>query len=454
MSPEPQTSTASQATLREFLAVAFRRRWVIIGLFLATTTTVVTLSLSTKADFISTGRVLIKRGEKESLLTPSRSVGPWEEDLASEVEVVRSFPVLQRTREFLKVQTDSGAAPVKVDPKMVNAEVMGKSNVLAIAYSDPDPRVARRVCDALMSAYIEFRQKDMSLAFPLRFFESELARVESELNRKVEERREFVVREGIVDLGEQRRNLLGQMVTLADRRNQSAAELAEATAALRQMNELKSNPNIDLPTFSGLFSNEQALVDLKRRVIDQEAHVAQLRERYWEHSPEMVTAGNTLDTLKSMLVREVDSRLAMAASRIRTLEARQAVFDRDYAAIPPLLAAMPDQERRIDALDGEIKLLKDRFTDLTEKGDQARVTQNTTPSLTILVLSPASRAIPRNSRDYIRLALAPAFSVIVGLGLAFFIDGLDQTVHTSGHAEEAIELPVFAALTERRRRTS
>jgi capsular polysaccharide biosynthesis protein len=57
----------------------------------------------------------------------------------------------------------------------------------------------------------------------------------------------------------------------------------------------------------------------------------------------------------------------------------------------------------------------------------------------------------QNKLDYVRLGLAPAFSLVVGVGLAFFIDGLDLTVHTSGQAEEEVRVPVLAAITERRR---
>jgi len=64
----------------------------------------------------------------------------------------------------------------------------------------------------------------------------------------------------------------------------------------------------------------------------------------------------------------------------------------------------------------------------------------------------ASPAEPSNPLDLIRLALAPAFSLIVGIAIAFFIDGLDLTVRTANQAEEYLDLPVLASIGERRRR--
>lgn len=447
------TSPASrQATAREFLAVVFRRRWVILGLFVATTVTVVAFTLQQKAEFMSVGRVLVKRGEQESMLTPTRRVvGQWEEDLGSEVQLVKSHPVLERARELLRVEAGPGRAAPPVDGGRVDAEVVGKSTVLAIAYVDADSSTARRVCDAVIRAYLEFRQSDLSLTYPRAFFEEEIASVQGELDRWVEARRQFSNSEEVVNVVEQQRALIGHLASLEIRRSEAAADLAEARSLQQQLERLSSDPDIDLPTFAQLYSNESALVDLKRRVTEQEAVVMQRRERYRDESPEVVNALATLETLRGMLRREVEARVKISGSKVETLEARLAVFDRDIAATRAELELMPDRETRIANMDRRIGLLRDRLEQIVEKSDQARVVERTSLSNSLFLLAPAGAAVPTRTRDYVRLALAPAFSLVVGIGLAFFLDGLDLTVRTAGHAEETVDLPVLAAVNERRR---
>jgi len=70
----------------------------------------------------------------------------------------------------------------------------------------------------------------------------------------------------------------------------------------------------------------------------------------------------------------------------------------------------------------------------------------------VVVLAPASVATATNPLDMVRLGLAPAFSLLVGIAIAFFIDGLDLTVRTANQAEEYLDLPVLASMGERRRR--
>ena len=114
---------------------------------------------------------------------------------------------------------------------------------------------------------------------------------------------------------------------------------------------------------------------------------------------------------------------------------------------------MPDKGARIAMMDREIEILERRRLELTEKSDQALVTENTSSSINVMLLESAGWPKPVNARDYVRLALAPAFSIVVGIGLAFFVDSLDLTVRTARHAEEVVDLPVLATLTDRRRRS-
>ena len=285
-----------QATAREFFEVIFRRKWLIAGLFLATTLTVLVVALSTPVTFSSSGRVLVKRGEQMSAISPGRQLfGDWENDLASELEVARSVPVLSKVREILDEETKQGQPPVKLDPGAVDAEVMGKSNVLGLAYTDLDPAVARRVCNALIQSYIAFRRDQVELRRPEAFFRKELAQVQSTIDAKLAQRERLSAQSGVIDASGQPQQVLAQLGMFLREQSLAEADLAEAVAGQRAMQVLSEDPEIDLPTLGQQYSSESALVDLKKRMVDQEARIASLRERYRDDSPEITMAQETLE---------------------------------------------------------------------------------------------------------------------------------------------------------------
>jgi uncharacterized protein involved in exopolysaccharide biosynthesis len=455
VSPHPLPtgpSSASHATAREFIAVLFRRKWIVLGLFAVTTATVLTIAFTTPVKYISSGRVLYKRGEQISVLIPDRRMtGDWEQELASEVELIQSAPVLDATRDLLRKEARPGLPAVKLDASQVDIEVMGKSNVIAIGYLDGDPDAAQRVCDALIRAYVDYRQKYMDVANPTGFFDTEIAAVDAQLDRLAEQRRVYANAHDIVDVGEQRRAMLQRLSVLEQQRSAVTTDLAEAAGNSRVMRDLQQRPDVDLPLPSNPVGTD-LLHQLKQKVLDQEARLASLRERYREEAPEIVLARGTLDTLRGILRREVAMRLDVVDSRSRILQARLDGIDREIQSVQAELNGMPDKEARLAAIDRDIEVLKRRQLDLVMRADLARVNENTVSTSSVLLLSPAGPARPTNARDYVRLALAPAFALVVGIGLAFFLDGLDITVRTTRHAEEAAELPVLATLPERRRR--
>lgn len=449
MSDPTPTTAPQRATAREFLAVLFRRRWIIIGLFAVTFGTVLAVVATTPLVYISSGAVLVRRGEQTSAMEPLRQVpNDWEIELGSEVQTAKSWPVLQLAQKFL--DGEAGAPRVRVVEDRVDAEVTGKTNVLAIAYVDRDPRVAERVCDALLRAYIQFRQGSQ-LTYPKPFFDAEIRQADRQLETWMERRRTFANRTGIVDIAHQRSDLLFLRTQLLARRADAASALATAQSQLRAMAALERDPDVDMPTLVQVVGNEQSIYKIKDAITDQQARIAQLRGSYRDDAPGIADAQVTLDTLRAMLRREVAARMVVARSRVEVLRASVAAEDREIAAVDQRLTAMPDHERQVSEMDNQINVWRQRYLDLTKSSDQARINENTTPLISVFLLNPASPARPQNSRDYVRLGLAPAFSLVIGIGLAFFVDGLDLTVHTAGQAEEETRLPVLAAIPERRR---
>src|SRR5437773_2545309 len=127
--PKP-ASLAGQATTREFIAVVFRRKWVVLGLFLIVTATVAVMMFAKPVDYASYGHLMVKRGEQESALVPGRYLRSWEEDLATEAQVITSWTVRRRAQEFLDAEAKRGGPDIQLRPGNVDVKIIGQSNVI------------------------------------------------------------------------------------------------------------------------------------------------------------------------------------------------------------------------------------------------------------------------------------------------------------------------------------
>jgi uncharacterized protein involved in exopolysaccharide biosynthesis len=451
----PAPTVARQATAREFFAVLFRRKWIILGLFFVTSATVMTVAFTTPTVYTSSGRILVKRGERQSVLRPDRQIfSDWEQELGSEMQIVKSVPVMKRARQILAEEAKKTNRPLTLDPASVDVEVMGKSNVIAVGYTSGDPTVAQLACASVINAYVEYRGAHNNTQ-PKNFFDAQIADLEQQIEAKLQERRTYTEQSGVAAPMAQTQSLLSQIQVLEQRRSDVAADLAAAQSLEQAMKKLQADPEIDLPTFDGSaqFTNEQALITLKNRIVDQQARFATLTETLREDAPEVVGARQTLETLQGLLKKEVDARVRMAGSRVAQLQARANVLDTQMTDIKTQLAQAPADLKKMDEIDADLTSLRARLKDLNESRDLANITANTTQDLSVVLLAPAGVATPNNPLDLVRLLLAPAFSLLVGIAIAFFIDGLDLTVRTANQAEEYLDLPVLASLSERRRRS-
>ena len=70
------------------------------------------------------------------------------------------------------------------------------------------------------------------------------------------------------------------------------------------------------------------------------------------------------------------------------------------------------------------------------------------PEWDVSILSGAGMPYKKKTRDFVRLALGPILSIIIGLGLAFFLESMDHSVKSRAEAEEYLSAPVLATISD------
>src|SRR6185436_12473107 len=222
----------------------------------------------------------------------------WEQELGSEMQVMRSVPVVTRARELVALESKRLGQPLELDPTSIDVEVMGKSNVIAVGYVSLEPEKAQIVCRAVMEAYVEYRSTRMTNDRPEQYLAQEITELQKKIDAKLVDRRQFTEQTGVAVPMQQAESWMMQISSLRQRRSELASDLAAAQSLEEAMRRMQHEPDIDLPTFDGVnqFTNEQALVQLKTKVLEQQTRIALLSETLRDDAPEMVGARQTLET--------------------------------------------------------------------------------------------------------------------------------------------------------------
>ncbi len=452
---ETTTLKRGSGGARDFLAVLFRRRWIIGSVFAVTTLTVVAINLSQPLFYESTGKVIVKRGLRDNLLQGYTRTLTWEEELASEVETVKSGAIISLAQEYYDGQRKAAGKPTtRIDIQRVEASVVGESNVIAMSYQDRDPEVAMLVTDAVIHAYMEYRKNEYTLKFPKEFFDTEIAKVTKELDEWTRRKEAYMASTGTVNLAVEGVSDKDFVRTQEMDLVNVEKDLAQKRQTLEDIRALAaSDASIEVPFMANNFSgNDAAIFEIKKKLSDARVRYREMETIYVPQSRELQQMKSQVDQLESMLATEVRTRINLGESEVRALEARAGQIRRAMSEGQARLSTYPARTARMSEIETRIAALQKNYTELTDAAAQAKIAKATSPDWTVDLLTPAGRPYAKNQRDYVRLALAPIFSLIVGLGLAFFIDGLDATLKSPRETEEALELPVLASLTEHKER--
>jgi uncharacterized protein involved in exopolysaccharide biosynthesis len=443
-----------ETTLRDFVAVVFRRGGVILIVLLAALGTLFVMNTRTLPEYMSSARMLVSRGEPESVFNSRTVILPWDEELNSELEVVKSATLGESAQKILKESNavDSNGSPIKFDYGKVTANTSGRASVILVSYLANDALEARESLRALLRAYTEWRTRARSLPVVDSFFQEEMESLRDQLSQWEERRAAFMTDEGISNLTTEREGLLRQKDASSTELSTLRAKLADFSTRLEVVRNLqeekKTDPNIDVFGINdGEGNDDELLITLRRELIARRADYYQKKSRLKDDHPDVLAAKDVVTNLEGQLdmqldnyTRYLDSRIAVVRARINSLEATIRGIDDE-------LSGMPDKEARLTQYDRIIDALKTDYNTVVERQVTAKIEQSGRSEWSVVVLQPASKAIRQRTRDYVRMALVPGFALLFGLAMAFIIDGLDHSLKDPSEVETHLKLPVLGSLS-------
>lgn len=491
----------STFTMRDLLAIGFRRRQLVILSFVLVFSMVFVFVLLRPARYEAQMKILVKRERVDPLVTPDQSspqqaflLGVTEEELNSEVELLKSRDLLTQVVMAAGLQEQTGAglgARLKTllsgataqtqgahenDQMIVSAteriarqlqvQPLRKSNIIQVSYASPDPDLSATVLKTLADRYLD---KHLAVHRPpgaFAFFETETERYGGQLALAQARLNEQNREEGVVSVQVERETALRRLGELEAAEQGTEAQIADTAARIRVLEaeiastparmtaQVRSGSSVLLEQLhSTLLTYELKRIELLRLfqpdyppVQEVDAQIAQVQASIAaaETSPlveETTDRNPTHDYLATELAK---NRSELAGLRARSASATQS------------LHSYRERARRLEQIGIDQQTLvraatqaEQSYLTYSRKREEARIS-NALDAQRILNVAIAEEATvpfePSGPSRLLLLLLGAAVAGVASAVLAFIADYLDPSFRTPDEVQVFLDIPVLASI--------
>ncbi len=484
--------SAPEATLdlRVYLAVLFKYKWGILGMMLLAALVGLYLALKAVPVYQASAKLQIERNadtaqfafpisrilwDREFYETQYQLISSWgvaelaarKLGLLDVADPATPEPPAERAafqwRDLLPEWLQAAPAQALSDEEQRAALIAGlqgsiqvipveNSQLATIRILHPDPAVAAARVNAVADAYGEFlKDKNLeNIQTDQTWYASRLDNAKADLDEANRNLQAFYERRGLLRAGEGVGSIQSQTLQTALTGQADAQRSREALERVYRDIVNARNGQGSLETITEL-ENRGVVRSLKGAVVTARQEVTRLAQRYGPRHPTMIAAQSTLDNA----LREYDAELERVAGGVVTDYRRARAAEQGFIG---QVEAAKAEIRELDRNRAEQQRLEDAVASSKAIFERLQTGEQTSgmlvggaQKLNVTVIERARPARAPVRPDKHRMVLIAALvGLVLGIGLAFLLDHLDNTFKGPDEVENRLALPVLGTLPKLR----
>lgn len=442
---------------------AIRRRWISATAVFGFVVLLTSLNmLSQKPVYEAKGKLLIKKTDSiTSAITGENSaekelssVGSKSDPLSTEVELIRSAPIVRKTIATLKL---------KIKPNEfldhLKVQEIGGTDILEISYRSRDPKVAAIAVNQVMNLYLQnsVLANRNEAAADREFIVKQLPKTQANVHQAEVTLRRFEEQNNVVDLEKESESAVEIIANLENQVSLAQAKLADAESqsqVLRDKLGMNSQEAIAASSLSQSPGVQRALEEFQK--VENELAIAQAR--FQESHPMVIELKSKQAFLENLLKGRVEDVLGVQNQEIAensqiealeqqitgnlvNLEAGRLGYASQVSALSNALNTykqrinvLPELKQRKGELEREVEAAQATYKTLLRRLEEIRVEENRAVGNARMVEDAQIPEAPVASNKARNLALGNLLGILLAIGTALILDSLDTSIKTAKEA--------------------
>ena len=489
--------------LRDYLRIITKRKGTIITFFLLTLITVIIATFTATPLYLASTKVLIERNTSNSLTSSYRYTPYDPEFLETQHQLIKSAAVVEKVvkalnpeniydsffaqkeqkesyisialgwfkdqytafKEMVGIEklflssnnTVNSEISVKKAVPLTKAQQLEKiiksgisvapvenSRVVKIGYLSDNPFIAMKVANSVAQAYID-ELVDMQMEVAGYSISWMKKKADTQRSNLEESEKAFHLYKKKYDII----TVKNRLTLLPERLSELSKNLTKSETTRKKLfavyNQVKNVKKEDLETIAAIVKN--ASVDLiNQKILIADQKLSELSKKYGPKHPKMITASNELKSLRSKKYKTLKTA-------VQTIKNDYLLAKTNERDLKELLERTKFQAARLSEKSIQLNILQRKvdtnrylYDALIKKMKEKGITERS-QSVNVWVIEkaplPEFPAKPNKKRN---ILLGVILGLFGGIGFAFFLEYLDNTVKTPEDVEEKFNIPVISTI--------
>ncbi|MEW6079755.1 MAG: polysaccharide biosynthesis tyrosine autokinase [Thermodesulfobacteriota bacterium] len=451
--------------LREYVTIILKRKRIVIAIFVAALVIGLLVSLSASPMYTAVTRVKVEQkagNPLEDLYGISRQDPAF---FNSQIQIISSLAVMEKVVNIMKLtETYASLFPDKKNkkedkkPAEANAatgapeekpvteklaatllpglkvERVRDSQILSLSYTSHNPAFSALVCNTMPRAYIEqlLEMKMTNTEYTIDWMEKKAVTEREKLEEAEHALQNYLVAQDIVTIE-------NRITIIPERLSQINTELSQAESKQRELKTIMAQ--IDRTSVDSLdtiptIAAETSLQTIRGLIREAEQNMITLSQKYGEKHPLRIQARDTLNELQAKKEAETRNIVQRIRNEMQLAATNQESLNRQLDDIKAEAARLNEKSIQYNILKREIETRRQLYDALVSRIKEQSMTKQIR-DVDVYVVEPArTPASPSNQNLPRNLLIALVIGCVGGIGAAFFLEYMDNTISLCEDAEE------------------
>jgi polysaccharide biosynthesis transport protein len=447
---EPLRADRATADLRDYLKIAWKRRWSILGVLAVTVGSAIAFVSYQIPIFDAFATVLIEPHSPRVVPIPDVAqeggASGWSEFYATQTTIIGSRPIVEGAIERMKLKKrmpDLPADSYWFVKSRLTVVPLKQTRLVMVMISDPDPKFAAEMANAVANEFVNqnLELKHKAAQEATAWLDEQLGTLKAKAQQSAKALQTYQAQADLVGVQEQRQITQAKAVESHRAYLEAQNQRLGIEAKFRELSRIAKDPTA-AETMS-LVADDPLIRKLKTESSDLQIERSKLAQISKDKHPDLLQIDAQLKQVQQRLQAEIQKLLRSVETEYNVAKMREAALLANVSELKREARALTERETQALALQRERDTSDELHAAVLKRFRETGIATALEANNVRIVEPATTPGLPSRPRKNLIYTLSVVGGLALGIGVALLAESLDNRVRSPEDVERAVGLPIL-----------